>query len=98
MREAARSSPAYLSAGRTQSSSPCSRVRSPTLPTRSFQVCASSFCYVEFANNISGRDHHLDGFPIVHRPVTLRNAVKGHDPIEHSPGLDIPRKNVRQEV
>src|SRR5882724_8234146 len=97
LREAARSSPAYLSAGHTQSSSPCSRVRSPTLPTRSFQVCAFAFCYVAFVNNISGRNHDLDGFPIVHCAVTVRNAVKINGTIEHATGFDTPRKNVRQE-
>src|SRR4030095_5058451 len=96
LREAARSSPPYPSAGRTQSSFPCSRVRSPTLPTRSFQVCAFSFCKV--LNNLLGRDHHFDRFPIIHCPVTIRNGVKADGPIEHSTRFDIPLKNVRQEV
>src|SRR4029453_16679414 len=96
LREAAQSSPVYLSADRTQSSSPCSRVRSPTHPTRSFQVCAFSLC--EVLNNLLGRDHHFDRFPIIHCPVTIRNAVKADGPIEHSTGLNIPLKNIRQEV
>src|SRR5262249_31902034 len=45
-----------------------------------------------------GRDHHLDGFPIVHRPVTVRNIVKTHGPIEHAAGLDLALKNVRQKL
>src|SRR5262249_48131089 len=92
LREARRSSPVCLSVGRTQSSSPCSQVRSSTLPTRFFQVCAFSFC------NVLGIHHHLDGFPIVHRTVTVRNAIKTDGTIEHSPGFDIALKNVRQKV
>src|SRR5262249_10511419 len=47
---------------------------------------------------LSGFNHHLDGFPIVHRPVTVRNTVQADGPIEHSTGLDVALKNVRQEV
>ena len=45
-----------------------------------------------------GFNHHLYGFPIVHRSVTVRNAVKADGPIEHSTGLDVALKNVRQKV
>src|SRR3954453_23647768 len=95
LRAKAKSSPAYPSAGRSQSSCPCSRVRSPTLPTRYFQVCVFSFC--EVLKKLLGRNHHLDGFPVVHRAVTVGNTIKSDRSIEYSTGLDIPRKNVRQK-
>ena len=50
-----------------------------------------------FVNNLSGRNHDLDGFSIVHCAVTVGNTVKTDGPIEHATGLDIARKNVRQE-
>src|SRR5262249_3668640 len=69
------------------------------------------FCDVEFlkprsslltafrvVESVLGRDHHLDGFPIIHRAVTVRNAVKADGTIEHSTRMDIPLKNVRQEL
>src|SRR6476646_105118 len=96
LRAEPRSCPAYLSAGRTQSSFPCNQVRSPTLPTRSFQVCAFSFCDV--LNNLLGRNHYLDSFPIIHSAVTIRNTIKADGTIEHPTGRDIPFKNVRQKV
>src|SRR4029078_3935029 len=95
LRAKARSSPAYISAGHSQSSFPCSRVRSSTLPTRYFQVCAFSFC--EVLKKLLGRNHHLDGFAIVHRAVTVGNTIKYDRSIEYSTGRDIPLKNVRQK-
>src|SRR5436190_8544077 len=50
------------------------------------------------SKNVLGRDHHLDGFAIIHRPVTVGNIVKTHGPIEHAAGLDVPLKNIRQKV
>src|SRR5206468_12580376 len=47
--------------------------------------------------NLLGPNHDLNGFPIVHCAVTVRNAVKAEGPIEYSTGFDIARKNVRQE-
>src|SRR4029077_17702774 len=45
-----------------------------------------------------GFNHHLNGFPIVHRAVTIRNVVKADGPIEHATGFDIPLENVGQEI
>src|SRR6266498_1115310 len=95
-RESTKSSPLYLSGVRTQSSFPCSQVRSPTLPTRFFQVVVFSFRNV--LNDLLGRNHYLDSFAIVHRPVTARNAIKSYGPIKHTAGLDLAFKNVRQQV
>src|SRR5215475_13111809 len=95
-RGGARSFLFYLSAGRTQSSFPCSRGRSPILPSRSFQVCAFSFCVV--LTNLLGCDHHLDCFPVVHRPVTVRNPVETDGTIENATRLDLALKNVWQKL
>src|SRR5262249_33983056 len=94
-REEGKSSPVYLSVARTQSSFPCNRVRSPILPNRFYQVCA--FSLVTPKNSLRG-DHHLNGFPIIHRAVTVRNAVKSDGTIKDSTGLDLALKNVRQKL
>src|SRR5262245_31053668 len=91
-----RSSPFCLSEGRTQSSFPCSRGRPLILPNRSFQVCAFSFCDV--LTNLLGFYHHLDFFPVVHRPVTVRNSLETDRTIENAAGLDIALKNIRQKL
>src|SRR5215467_6562771 len=44
------------------------------------------------------RDHDFDGFPIVHRAVTIRNTVKPYVSIENASRLDITFKNVRQKI
>src|SRR6266480_5611308 len=95
-RESTKSSPLYLLGVRTQSSSPCSQVQLPKLPTRSFQVAVFSFRNV--LNDLLGRNHHLDRFAVVHRPITVRNAIKTYGPIEHTAGLDLAFKNVGQKV
>src|SRR5215471_19847423 len=92
----ARSFPFYPSAGRTQSSFPCSRDRSPTLPIRSFQVFAFSFCDV--LTDLLGSDHHLDCFPIIHCSVTVGNSVETDGTIENAAGLDLALKDVRQKL
>src|SRR5262249_718882 len=65
------------------------------LPNHFYQVCA--FSSVTPKNSLR-RDHHLNGFPIIHRAVTVRNAVKSDGTIKDSTGLDLALKNVRQKL
>src|SRR4249919_3984263 len=59
--------------------SPIADTSNPLFPSLRFFICDA-----EFVKYMLGRDHHLDGFAIVHCAVTVRNAVKTDGPIKHS--------------
>jgi len=90
LREAARSSPAYLSAGRTRAHPMQPRSDADTFNPRSFQVCAFSFYDAEFVR------YSVRAVTITLMAsrrscaVTFRNAVKCNGPIEHATGSILP--------
>ena len=45
-----------------------------------------------------GLDHHLDRFPVVHRPVALRHFLKADDAVEDAARLDPFLKDIRQKL
>src|ERR1051325_2218061 len=65
---------------------------------RYFQPALSKFAlfHAVAPKNVSRRDHYLDGFPVVHCAVTIRDIIKRYIPIEYATRLDPALKDVWQ--